>query len=89
MAGKTYAIGIYQPTRETPKAVLDELWGWIPKSQIIGVYESKTSAYTFFVIPMWLKRKISPSDWYAGGKVWEVLDENGLRGLDKDYDRVS
>jgi hypothetical protein len=82
-----YAIGLYQPERETAKAVLDALWGWIPKSQIKGIYTD--GSYTYVVIPGWLKRSNGYSDYVAGGKVWEWLSENDLRGLDKDYDRIS
>lgn len=74
MSAKFY-VTYYQPQRETEKAVLDALWGWLPKSQI-RVYE--TEFHNVMVLPAWLKMKLSRSNYAFGGCVFTPTDETEM-----------
>lgn len=62
--------------RETAKAVLHSVFGWVPKSQVVAVI--KTPMGEMMVVKAWMKSKLSRSDYLYGRRAWWPMSEKEL-----------
>lgn len=60
-------------TKQTEKAIKVDYYGWIPKSQIKMVL--RWAGYTYIIIPAWLKRKISSSNYAFGIAIFDYIGD--------------